>query len=239
MTLAGALVAGVDPLHVFSELTADCARMLDVAAAGLLLADRQGVLRLAAASSEGLRVLEVFQLQAKQGPCLDCYRRGRPVTVTNLFDDAAKWPQFAESALTAGFASVHALPMRLRDKTVGALGLFGTSTGALNPRDLQLGQAFADVATISIIQDMASADSDALARQLQKALDSRVVIEQAKGVLSEHGSLDMDDAFNVLRRYCRDHNLRLTDTATALVTRKLTPDDVLTHFTKKEQPQAR
>ena len=102
-----------------------------------------------------------------------------------------------------------------------------------------MGQAFADVATISIIQDMASADSDALARQLQKALDSRVVIEQAKGVLSEHGSLDMDDAFNVLRRYCRDHNLRLTDTATALVTRKLTPDDVLTHFTKKEQPQAR
>jgi hypothetical protein len=225
--LASSLASGFDVVDLLTSLTADCAGLLDVASAGLLLTDRQGVLHLVAASSDETRNLELFQLQREQGPCLDCFHQGAPVTVENLDTEAARWPQFAEAALTAGFRSVHALPMRLREKTLGTLGLFGTTLGALNPEDLTLGQALADVATVAIIQDRAASDQETVNRQLQGALHSRVVIEQAKGILAEHAGIDMNAAFATLRRYSRDRNLRLNAVATALVERGLDPDQLL------------
>ena len=229
VSLATALADGLDPVDLLSGLTADCARLLDVASAGLLLADRRGVLHVLAASSEETRSLEVFQLQREQGPCLDCYRSGAPVSVADLRQQTTRWPQFVPAAIEAGFASVHAMPMRLRDHVLGTLGLFGDQVGALNEDDLRLGQALAYVASVAIVQDKAAADKAALAEQLQTALDSRVVLEQAKGILAQVGRLDMDRSFAVLRGYARDYNQRLTDVARAVVNRQLPASQLLDH----------
>jgi hypothetical protein len=237
--LASSLAKGFDVVDLLSSLTADCAGLLDVSSAGLLLSDRQGVLHLVAASSDETRNLELFQLQREQGPCLDCFHQGAPVTVENLVAEAARWPQFAEAALAAGFRSVHALPMRLREKTLGTLGLFGTTLGALNPEDLTLGQALADVASVAIVQDRAASDQETVNKQLQGALHSRVVIEQAKGILAEHGGIDMNEAFATLRGYSRDNNLRLNGVATSLVERVLHPDLLLVHARQKMQLHGR
>jgi ANTAR domain/GAF domain len=229
VSLAAALADGLDPVDLLTGLTADCARLLDVASAGLLLADRRGVLHVLAASSEETRSLEVFQLQRKQGPCLDCYRSGAPVSADDLRHETTRWPQFVPAAIDAGFASVHALPMRLRDHVLGTLGLFGDQVGALNEDDLRLGQALAYVASVAIVQDKAAADKAALNEQLQTALDSRVVLEQAKGILAQVGRLDMDRSFAVLRGYARDNNQRLTDVAVAVVNRQLPAGQLLDH----------
>jgi transcriptional regulator with GAF, ATPase, and Fis domain len=229
VSLATALADGVDPVDLLSGLTADCARLLDVAAAGLLLADRRGTLHVLAASSEQTRSLEAFQVQREQGPCLDCYRTGVPVSVADLSQQTDRWPQFVAAATEAGFASVHAVPMRLREQVLGTLGLFGAQVGTLNEEDLRLGQALAYVASVAIVQDKAAADQTAVNEQLQIALDSRVVLEQAKGVVSQVGRLSMDQSFTVLRGYARDHNQRLTDVATAVVARRLPAGDLLDH----------
>lgn len=219
--LASSLVRGYDVVDLLSELTADCAHLLGIASAGLLLADERGVLHVVAASSERTRQLELFQVQRADGPCRDCYLDGSPVSVPDLRTETERWPQFAPAALQAGFASVHAVPMRLRDQVLGALGLFGTTAGSLEPDDLSLGQALADVASVAIVQDKEKSDQRGVNEQLQTALQSRIVLEQAKGVLAQQGSLQMDEAFAVLRGYARDHNLRLTAVAEAVVARQL------------------
>jgi GAF domain-containing protein len=221
IALAGGLVSGIDVIDVLSGLTTDCSRLLDVAAAGLLLADPRGSLHVVAASSERTEDLEAFQVQRSQGPCHDCYSDGRPVLVADLAAAAERWPEFVPHALGLGFASVHAVPLRLRGNVLGALGLFGATVGSLNEADLRLGQALADVATIALIQDRAASDSAAVNEQLQLALNSRVVLEQAKGILAYSGDLDMPSTFEVLRRYARNHNLKLADVAAALVSRTL------------------
>ncbi len=227
--LAGGLARGVDVLDLLDQLTGESARLLDVAAAGLLLADPRGVLHVLAASSERTRELEVFQLQREEGPCLDSYRSGEPISVPDLDQAADRWPQFVPHARRAGFASVHALPMRLRQLRLGTLGLFGTTVGDLNPDDVSLGQALADVASVALVQDRTSNDRAAVNQQLQAALTSRVVLEQAKGVVAQLGDLDMQEAFAVLRRYARDHNLRLSDLAGAVVARQLPGQLLLDH----------
>lgn len=229
VALASHLANGYDVVDLLNDLTADCARLLDVASAGLLLADGRGVLHVMAASSERTRQLEVFQLQRAEGPCRDCFHAHAAIAVPDLAAEAARWPQFVPAALDAGFASVHALPMRLRDNVLGALGLFGTHVGALGPDDLNLGQALADVASVAIVQDTAAADRTAVNEQLQTALTSRVVLEQAKGVLAQKGQLDMPESFAALRQYARDHNLRLTKVAQAVVSRALPAEAVLGH----------
>lgn len=213
VAMAGSLAQGHDVNELLTELAADCARQLDVSAAGLLLADQRGALHVVAASSERVADLEAFQAQRAQGPCHTCYLDGQPVNVPDLAAAAQKWPDFAAVAAKAGVASVHAVPMRLRDDVVGALNLFGTTPGALNKADLRLAQALADVATIALVQDRAATDKNLVNEQLQNALDSRVVLEQAKGVLSYNGDLDMVDAYAALRKYARNHNLKLTDLA--------------------------
>ena len=229
VALAGGLAGGDDVTELLSTLTAECARLLDVASAGLLLADQRGVLHVMAASSERTRELEVFQLQREDGPCRDSYLTGAAISVPDLAAETDRWPEFAPHAVAAGFASVHAMPMRLGDARLGTLGLFGTSVGDLNTDDVSLGQALADVASVALVQDRTSNDRAAINQQLQTALTSRVVLEQAKGVLAQSGHLQMQEAFAVLRWYARDHNLRLSDLAHAVVERRLPGQLLLDH----------
>lgn len=226
--LADCLVEDFDLVDVLDELARDCVRLLGVTAAGLLLAGPTGELHVMAASSEQTRLLELFQLQREQGPCLDCYHRGEPVSATDLAVESHRWPLFAEAALDTGYRSVHALPLRLRQQILGALNLFTDHPGALGEPATRLGQALADMATITILQERALRESEHVAAQLQTALISRVVIEQAKGVLAERGDLAMDDAFQLLRKHARDHNLRLHDVAQGIVGRTVDPATLLT-----------
>jgi transcriptional regulator with GAF, ATPase, and Fis domain len=233
VALASTLANGYDVVDLLDELTGDCARLLDIASAGLLLADDRGVLHVLAASSDVTRQLEAFQVQREDGPCLECFRTGSLVAATDLSQAADRWPQFVPAAVAAGFRSVHAVPMRLRESVLGALGLFGTTTGSLNDEDLALGQAFADVASVALVQDRAAADNAAVRDQLQVALTSRIVIEQAKGILSQVGSLEMKQAFDALRGYARSRGLRLSDVAADVVSRTLPPVDVLAPAAKR------
>jgi GAF domain-containing protein len=214
--LTDTMVADFDIIDFLHVLTDRSAQLLDVSAAGLLLADPRGELRLVAASSEAARLLELFQLQSDQGPCLDCFRTGRPVTVPDL-GASQRWPRFTAAASEAGFTAVQALPMRLRDQVIGALNLFRATPGDLDPASMRIGQALADVATIGLLNERSMRRSDSLNEQLQTALNSRVMIEQAKGKLAERLGLDMDQAFSVLRSYARSRNQRLSDLSRAFV----------------------
>jgi GAF domain-containing protein len=214
--MADTLVDDFDVIDFLHVLTERCVHLLGVSAAGLLLTDQQGTLQVVAASSERTRLLELFQLQTDQGPCVDCFRTGRPVSVVDL-TTAGRWPRFAAAAAEVGFASVHAVPMRLRAEVIGALNLFDIHPGALDEGKLRIGQALADVATIGLLQQRAIHRRDTLTEQLQTALNSRVLIEQAKGVLAERLQLDMAEAFTLLRSDARSRNRRLSDLAQAIV----------------------
>jgi transcriptional regulator with GAF, ATPase, and Fis domain len=215
--LADTMVAEFDVIDFLHLLTQRSVQLLDASAAGVLLADPRGELRVVAASTEAARVLELFQLQNDQGPCLDCFRTGQPVAAADLTAAGQAWPQFAAAAGEAGFAAVHALPMRLRAQIIGALNLFRATPGILSHEDLRVGQALADVATIGLLQERSARRSEILHEQLQGALNSRVAIEQAKGKLAERLGLDMDQAFAMLRNYARARNLRLSDLAQAFI----------------------
>jgi transcriptional regulator with GAF, ATPase, and Fis domain len=215
--LTDTMVADFDVIDFLHVLTDRSVQLLDVSAAGLLLADPRGALRVVAASSEAARLLELFQLQNDEGPCLDCFKAGQPVSATDLSAEAQRWPRFAGVAQETGFAAVQALPMRLRDQVIGALNLFRATPGPFDPVGMRVGQAMADVATISLLQERNMRHTDALNEQLQTALNSRVTIEQAKGKLAERLGLDMDQAFNLLRDNARSRNLRLSDLAQAFI----------------------
>jgi GAF domain-containing protein len=215
--LADTMVADFDVIDFLHMLADRSVALLPASAAGVVLADPRGELRVAAASSEAAELMELFQLQNDQGPCLDCFRTGQPVTAPDLSEPAQQWPRFAAAAVLAGFRGVEALPMRLRDQVIGALNLFCAEPGPLDPADLRIGQALADVATIGLLQERNVRRSETAAEQLQAALNSRVVIEQAKGKLAERLSIDMDRAFGLLRDYARSNNLRLTDIARLFV----------------------
>ncbi|WAU82831.1 GAF and ANTAR domain-containing protein [Streptomyces sp. Qhu-G9] len=215
--LADNLVADFDLIDFLRLLTDRCVGMLGVSAAGVLLADRDGKLRVMAASDERVRLLELFQLQNDEGPCLECSRTGVPVIVPDLTREVDRWPHFATAAHRSGFGAVQALPMRLRDETVGALNLFRADPGPFDPAATLIGQALADVATISLLQQRSTDRSTVLNEQLQTALNSRVLIEQAKGKLAERHNIDMEQAFTALRGYARSHNRRLSDVARAFI----------------------
>jgi len=214
--LTDTMVADFDIIDFLHVLTSRSVELLNVSAAGLLLADPRGELRVVAASSEAVRLLELFQLQSDQGPCLDCFRSGQPVSATDLGAER-RWPQFAEAAGEAGFSAVQALPMRLRDQVIGALNLFRGTAGDFDADSVRVGQALADVATISLLHERSMRRSDTLNEQLQAALNSRVVIEQAKGKLAERLGIDVSQAFTLLRDQARNRNQRLSDLARAFV----------------------
>ncbi len=214
--IADTLVDDFDVIDFLHVLTERCVPLLGVSAAGLLLTDGRDTLQVVAASSERTRLLELFQLQTDEGPCVDCFRTGRPVSVADL-STAGRWPRFTEAATAAGFAAVHAVPMRLRTEVIGALNFFDTTPGSLEPEKLSIGRALADVATIGLLQERAIRRRDVLTAQLQTALNSRIVIEQAKGVLAERLHLPMHEAFALLRNTSRNNNRRLSDLAQAIV----------------------
>ncbi len=211
--LADTMVADFDVIDFLHLLTRRSVALLSASAAGVMLADPRGELRCAASSNEAAGLLELFQIQNDQGPCLDCFRTGQPVTATDLASPKQRWPRFAEAAAQAGFQTVEALPMRLRTQVIGALNLFRADPGPWDPAELRVGQALADVATIGLLHERNVRRSDTLAEQLQRALNSRVVIEQAKGKLAERLGMEMDQAFTLLRDYARNSNQRLTDVA--------------------------
>ncbi|MDP9224778.1 MAG: GAF and ANTAR domain-containing protein [Actinomycetota bacterium] len=215
--LADTLVDEFDIIELLQVLTGRCVELLGVDAAGVMLADGGGNLRLAAASSERARLLELFEIQNGEGPCLDSFRTGRRVSYVDGGAESAPWPAFAPKAKSEGFLSVHALPMRLRHEIIGALNLFAHEPVQLPAEDIRVAQAFADIATIAILQERLVKEREVLAAQLQTALDSRVVIEQAKGILAERLGFDMDTAFSTLRDAARRANRRLSEVARDII----------------------
>jgi GAF domain-containing protein len=215
--LIDTLVDDFDVIDILTVLASRCVQLLDAAAAGILLADPSGQLRVMAGSSEAIALLELFQVQNHEGPCMDSFRSGEVAAEPDMRSGSA-WPRFAAESVAAGYPSVCAVPMRLRDVVLGCLSLFMTEPVALSVADIDLAQALADVASIAIMQDQAARDAAEREARLQHALNSRIAIEQAKGMLAEHGGVDMDEAFTRLRRYARHHNRRLTEVAESLVT---------------------
>jgi hypothetical protein len=216
VSLVDSLLDDFDVVDLSTELTERCAELLDVAAAGFLLADPLKKLHLLAATSEKARDLELFQLQADEGPCLDCYASGRPISVADLAAASPRWPRFVPAAVDAGFASVHAVPMRAAGIVLGALGLFGTRSGELNDADLLVGQSLAHIACVAILQEHAPTASVVLPR-LRTALTARLVVEQAKGFLRECLDVPVEDAFTLLRHYARSRDDHLSDVARRLI----------------------
>ncbi len=218
--LADTLVDDFDIIELLTMLSGRCVELLDASATGILLADVHRSLHVVAASSEAVNLLELFQIQNSEGPCLDAFRTGKAVVHGNL-GDASPWPAFGRKAIEAGLPSVHAFPMRVRDTVLGTLNLFMAEAGPLADADVTVAQALAHAATIALLQDRAASDANRLSAQLQGALNSRVSIEQAKGAIAERAGVGMDEAFARLRSYARDHNAKLTDVAEAVVSRTL------------------
>jgi GAF domain-containing protein len=221
--MADTLVDDYDVVDMLTGLADQCVSLLGVSAAGVMLAAPGSDLNLVASSSEAMRLLELFELQAEEGPCLDAFRTGEAVEQQNLEAGTGLWPSFAAAALQAGFQSALALPLRLRKVTLGALNLLGTSREPMAAADLIVARAFADLAALSIAQHRASVDAQRLNEQLSAALTSRIVIEQAKGVISERAGIDLTEAFSRLRGFARSSNSRLTDVARAAVDGSLDP----------------
>ena len=221
------LVGDFDVIEVLTLLASRCVELLDAAAAGILLADSDGHLRVIGASTEQIQLLELFQVQNEEGPCLDCYNSGQVVLHSDV-DNDSRWPRFAAECTDAGFASVCAVPLRLKAHTLGCLNMFMSKPGGLTATDVALAQALADVASIAIIQDQATRDAAIREDHLQHALESRIAIEQAKGMIAEHHRVDMDEAFTRLRVYARNHNRRLTEVAEALIDGTTTIDAIRT-----------
>jgi len=215
--LADTLVADFDVVELLTLLADRCVEVLDADAAGIMLVSPDGHLRLLASSSEAMRVLELFELQSQEGPCIDCFSTGEPVVNQNLATVDGRWPRFAPEALAAGFQAAHALPMRLRGTVIGAVNLFQTKPGEMGQADVAAAQAFADIASIGILQHRAALEAQVLNDQLTHALNSRVVIEQAKGMVAERLNLEMESAFVTLRKHARNHNLRLADVAQSVI----------------------
>ncbi len=221
--MADTLVDDYDLVDLLTGLADRCVSLLGVSAAGVMLASPGGSLGLVASSSEAMRLLELFELQAQEGPCLDAFRSGESVAHENLQAGPGRWPSFSAAAREAGFASALALPLRLREVTLGALNLLSVTRSPMAEADVIVARAFADLAALSIAQHRASAEAQRLNEQLSGALTSRVVIEQAKGVISERAGVPLAEAFSRLRAYARNRNLRLTDVGQAAVDGTLDP----------------
>jgi transcriptional regulator with GAF, ATPase, and Fis domain len=225
--ISDTLVAEFDVVEFPSVLAGRCVELLDVSEAGLMLADQSGALRIAASSSHTMNLLELFELQHEDGPCTECYRNQGAVGEDDLTTAVDRWPRFVPEALAAGFHSAYALPVRLRDNVIGSLNLLRIESGAIDADDLVLAQALADVATIGILQHRTATENKLVAENLQYALNSRVIIEQAKGVLAAHADVDMDEAFNAMREYARRHHQNLADVAREVASRGPIVDEVL------------
>lgn len=215
--LADTLVEQFDVIEFLHMLTERSVELLEADAAGLMLADERGSLQLMASTAGKMRELELFELQIQEGPCYDCWNTGLPVANVALPDALDRWPSFTAAAMAAGYGSTHALPMRLRGRVIGALNLFNAAEQPMAADDLALGQAMADVATIGLLHERTLQEQTTLSEQLQTALHSRVLIEQAKGVLSARAGIGIDEAFDQMRGHARRHGTGLTEVAQAVI----------------------
>lgn len=220
--IADTLVDDYDVLDLLHTLVEQCVDLLDAIAAGLMLAGPDGVLQVLASTSEESHLIEVLQQDTGEGPCVECYVTGVPVTIRDIAGTGDRWPRFKKEAAIQGYQSVHAFPMRVRGRTIGAMNLFRTDTGELNDEDIAIGQALADVATISILQERTIRESATVNDQLQRALNSRILIEQAKGMIAHILDVTTDEAFHRIRTHARSHQISLADTAEAILGRTLT-----------------
>jgi GAF domain-containing protein len=215
--LADTLIEDFDLVEFFAALTERVVQLGIASQAGILLVDESDDLRFIAASDERTELLELFQVQSREGPCQDCFRAGAAVAIDDLDGELERWPLFAPKALSSGFRSVDAVPLRLRGASLGAMNLFHTATGGTSPENRAVVQAMADVATIGLLQQRELLQAHSVAAQLQHALHSRIAIEQAKGIIFERQSLSMDAAFELLRSYARRRNVKLSAAAAGVV----------------------
>jgi GAF domain-containing protein len=222
--LADTLIEDFDVVDFLQTLTDRCVELLGADAAGLMLSDQRGGLQLMTATLERARVLEVFELQVQEGPCLECFMTGEAVTNVELVEANERWPIFTPAAVQAGFGATHALPMRLRGTVIGALNLFTDQAVHLTSTDLGVGQAMADVATIGLLHQQMAHEQTSLSEQLQSALHSRVLVEQAKGALSARAGVSVGEAFARMRAHARSHNLALSVVASEVVGGTVTAD---------------
>jgi len=220
-TLADTLVAGYDVLDLLQTLVENCHDLLDVDSAGILLANATDELEVVASTSEATTLVEMMQLDADAGPCLECFRTRAVVSVPDIDIGSSRWPNFSATARAAGIRSVYAIPLRLRETTIGTLNLMRNTCGELNPHDIRAAQALADVATVGILQERSIRDASRLRDQLQEALSSRIVIEQAKGVVAETANVSVEAAFALIRQHARSHQSTLSGVARQLVSRDL------------------
>jgi len=235
VSLADTLVDDYDVVDLLDRLVHTCLELLPVEQAGLMLLTSGKELRLVASSDKTVRRLERFQLDhAEGGPSVECVATGEAVGVDDLSGPNERWPKFARTAAAAGFRSVYVVPMRLREDIIGGLTLLVTREAPLTRNDRRLARALADVATIGILQQRSLQRASLLAEQLQTALNSRVVIEQAKGVLSEHAGIDMDVAYAALRTFSRNSNLKLSEVAASVVSRQRDPDEILSALRRRD-----
>lgn len=227
--VADTLVADFDLVDFLHNLTNRAASICDAMAVGILVADQNEDLQYMAASTEEAKLLELFQLQTSEGPCLDCFRTRKPVVNSSLATAMDRWPVFAPRAIAAGFGSVHAIPMRLRNEVIGTMNIFGSETGRIEDGDVRIVQALADVATIGILQERSVDRAETLTEQLQGALNSRIVVEQAKGALSKLRRVSIDEAFALLRAHARANQQRLVDVSHAVLTDPESVPDLTTN----------
>jgi GAF domain-containing protein len=227
VALADTLVDDFDVVELLDRLVADCVSLIGADAAAILLANRDGNLEVVASSNEASHLMEVFQLERHSGPCVQAVTTGEPVSMTDLDEIRGAWPAFAHAIEGVGFSAVYALPMRLRDETIGALNLFDSTQLALSEFDFRLAQALADVATIGILQQRTVSRASVLVEQLQLALNTRISVEQAKGIIAEFGGVDMGVAFESIRTFARGNRLKLSSVAESLIRRELEPSQVV------------
>jgi GAF domain-containing protein len=224
--LADTLVDDFDVIDLMHLLCERSVELLDADAAGLILADQHGLLQVMASTTEEARLLELFVLQNDEGPCLDCFTTGQQVVNVDFSEFSERWPRFTAAITAAGFRSTHALPLRLRGQVIGALNLFCARRTTLSQEDIDLGQALCDIATVALLQERVVRSGEILAEQLQSALNSRIVIEQAKGVLAASAGLSLNDAFTLMRDYARHNHLHLSAIAAEITNRTLTATDL-------------
>ncbi|MFW7415872.1 GAF and ANTAR domain-containing protein [Demequina sp. SO4-18] len=226
VAVADTLTTDFDAVDLLHTLVNDCVEILDMKAGGLLLADGSGELQLMTSTSEAAEFVEVMQLAADSGPCIECYTRGVAVSVSDIDDEESKWPEFRRVALAQGIHSALATPMKLRGRVIGTMNLFAERTGHVSARDAAVAQALADVATIGLLQERVIRESQLIEEQLHRALDSRVMIEQAKGVIASSLSVSMDEAFALIRKYSRDRNVTIRAVAEGISGREIRAQDI-------------
>ncbi|GAB3140131.1 GAF and ANTAR domain-containing protein [Marisediminicola antarctica] len=225
--LADTLTADFDVVDLLHTLVEECATILDTEAGGIMLLDPAGDLHLVASTSEEASLVEIMQLTAGAGPCVDAFASGTTVTVGDIEASGSRWPAFRDEALKHGFKSVHSTPLRLRGRVLGAMNLFSTRVGELNPADIVVAQALADVASIGILHERSTREKEVVSEQLRYALDTRILVEQAKGVLFESTPMTMDESFGSLRTYAREHRVTLRIVASGVIDRSIGVDDLV------------